>query len=69
MELGDGSTVQPLQAVLDPSQAKGYVPTFAFIELRGPNIGSDRAGWAQVHWSRSLVYGGLPLHTKNRATS
>lgn len=70
VELGDGSTVQSLQAVLEPSQAKGYVlSTLAFIELSRPDINLDLAGWARVLRSRSPASGDLPLHTKNRATS
>lgn len=33
VELGDGSTIYPLQAVLSPSHAKGYVSLFLFFFL------------------------------------
>lgn len=45
VELGDGSTVQSLQAVLEPSQAEGYVPpTLAVIEFSTSDMNFNLAG-------------------------
>ncbi len=69
VELGDGSTTQTLQAVLDPAQAVGYVFGFEICRMRVALISSMSTVWGQARQSKSPVYGNVLHQTKNRVMS
>ena len=60
VQLGDGSTVFPLQAILKPSQAEGQVPhRHRIIGSRDMLTCRTESGWERAPLSPSPVNGGL----------
>lgn len=57
--IGDGSTIQPLQVVLQPAQAEGYGKSIFTARLSLSTSSNYRIGLQVAHWHSSPGHGAM----------